>query len=206
MERDQNFYDVVLSTGAPVQFKTNSEVGSMDTTWITFIERGSRHGGAVLIVYFKDPPAYTIGDCTGETEFTMPPGPTRVWTVVKENEKIILLCNDVVIFDINYMTNTYRNERKCLESWGVDFEATRFSGSASDYYSQYTGGMFYNQYTGGMFYSQYTGGMFYCQYTGGMFYSQYTGGMFYSQYTGGMFYSQYTGGMFYSEYTFFQIF
>ena len=90
----------------------------------------------------------------------MPPGPTRVWTVVKQNERVILLCNDVVIFDVNYMTNSYRNESECRQRWNVDFEATRFSGGLEDYYSQYTGGMFYSQYTGGMFYSQYTGGMF----------------------------------------------
>ena len=85
----------------------------------------------------------------------MPPGPTRVWTVVKQNERVILLCNDVVIFDVNYMTNSYRNESECRQRWNVDFEATRFSGGLEDYYSQYTGGMFYSQYTEGMFYSDF---------------------------------------------------
>ena len=77
----------------------------------------------------------------------MPPGPTRVWTIFKQNERIILLCNDVVIFDVNYMTNDHQTnqQRKCPEYWGMDFEATRFHGDASDYYIQYTGGKVYSE-------------------------------------------------------------
>ena len=147
-DRGVNFYDIVLSTDAPVQIQTDTEVGRSNRgqfVQVLFQKRlGTMLESASISIKFSDPPAYYVGSCTDLVEFTMPPGPTRVWTVVKENEKIILLCNDVVIFDINYMTNSYRNESECRQRWDVDFEATRFHGSASDYYSQYTGGMFYS--------------------------------------------------------------
>ena len=130
---------------APIEIKTNSmvTVGSQDKIWIRFIENGTTDDGPSIKVFFRDPPAYHLGYCTGEVDFSMPPGPVRVWTFRKEDGRIKLDCNGEVIFDLNYVTNDHLTygEKKCLKYWTNDFGAIRLQGSAEDYFRQHHPGM-----------------------------------------------------------------
>ena len=112
------------------------------------MERGTTNTGPGFRIHFTDPPTYQLGYCSDNyVEFTMPPhGPIRVWTIRKENDKIKLDCNGVVIFDINYEINeqVVNGEMQCSKYWTKDFEAIQFQGSAEDYFRQlYPASMFF---------------------------------------------------------------
>ena len=111
------------------------------------MERGTTNTGPGFRIHFTDPPTYQLGYCSDKyVEFTMPPGPIRVWTIRKENDKIKLDCNGVVIFDINYEINEQEvnGEMQCSKYWTKDFEAIQFQGSAEDYFRQlYPASMFF---------------------------------------------------------------
>ena len=134
-------YDIPLDH-TPIQIKTDSEVGTDDAIWMRFIERVTTDHGPGLEIHFTDPPVYILEYCTGFVEFSMCPGPERVWTISKENQRIKLECNDEVLFDINYHDNNYLTDGlpKCMSYWGMmHFGSTKFQGSAADYYRQKPG-------------------------------------------------------------------
>ena len=139
---DQNINDIALDV-APIQVQTDSLVGSGDKLWVRFVEKGTNDGPGFW-VEFTDPPQYRLGYCNDRLEFTMPEGPIRVWTISRENDRIKLDCNGVVIFDINYMNNDWKTNgvEKCKSYWANDLGATRFQGGAADYYKQYAEGTF----------------------------------------------------------------
>ena len=139
---DQNIDDIALDV-APIQVQTNSLVGSGEKLWVRFVEKGTNDGPGFW-VEFTDPPQYRLGYCNDRSEFTMPEGPIRVWTISRENDRIKLDCNGVVIFDINYINNDWKTNgvEKCKFYWANDLGATRFQGGAADYYKQYTEGTF----------------------------------------------------------------
>ena len=125
---------------APIQIRTDSFVGSGDKLWLRFVKKGTDEGPGFWID-FTDPPSYILGYCTDHVKFTMPDGP-RVWTINRENDRIKLDCNSVIIFDINYMKNNWLTDgvEKCKSYWAKDLGAARFQGGAADYYNQYTEG------------------------------------------------------------------
>ena len=138
---DQRFDDIDLDV-APIQIQTNSIDGSYDLMWMRFLV-SSTDKGPGFYVYFWDQPVYGFGFCTEKVEFTMPPGPLRVWTISKENGKIKLNCNGVDIAEIDYMTDDYDSHyrgKQCKDYWGLNFGDTKFLGNATDYVKQYSAG------------------------------------------------------------------
>ena len=129
----------------PVQIKTDSRVGSGDRLWVRFVERSTDNGPGIS-VFFTDQPTYELGYCTSQPQFVnfnMPAATdnhVRIWTITKTDNKIKLQCNETVIFDINYKTNT----EICKSFWSLDFGQMKFQSedTATNFYRPHLRGKF----------------------------------------------------------------
>ena len=108
----------------PLQISTDSVIGSGDNLWVRFLDKNSE--GAGIHMKFVDPPSYTIGSCTQETDFSIPGTEKyRIWTFKKQDNTLQLLCNGVEIFNFNYGDSP----AECKSWWTKDFAKITFFGN-----------------------------------------------------------------------------
>ena len=116
--------------------------------WIQFFD--SHSGGFAGIVIWFEIPKYYIGFCESGTIplSNLGSDTTRIWTIKKEDKRLMLSCNGVQIFDFDIEMLKSR----CEERWTYNFDMMRFTDgtkveapanwidTASDFYRQYTNG------------------------------------------------------------------
>ena len=115
--------------------------------WITFHDAAYSYH-TYIDIYFSDPPKYTVGYCTKATEFTMPPGVdnVRLWTLIRAGERLLLLCNGELIFDLLI---AHHYGPTCATKWEKHYAYIDFGDSdksASDYYREFKKGKQKSQY------------------------------------------------------------
>ena len=127
----------------PLQIQTDSVVGSGDYLWVRFLDTNSE--GAGIDIKFTDPPSNSIGYCIPRVNFTMPGAEKyRIWTFIKQDNTLQLLCNGVEIFNFNYSDLS----TECW--WSKDIAKIAFpsneelTDTASDYYRSFKDGMLVN--------------------------------------------------------------
>ena len=117
-------------------------VGSKDLIWVQFISlpKSSEPG---IRISFGEPVKYGIGHCILNAPFTMPDSSVdKVWTFIKQDSSLQLLCNGEEIFDLNYKEHS----DSCKMNWLPDMARVRFSSSdtasdtASDLFRQFRNG------------------------------------------------------------------
>ena len=110
---------------------------------------GSAQNGITgFSVRFAPQPVYSIGACvalnTPISNETLGEDNDRIWTIEKDSARVKLLCNGVVIVDIEIKTSD-----SCGNLWSRDFAGMRFmdrsyngqtKDTASDFFRQYTAG------------------------------------------------------------------
>ena len=125
----------------PLQVQTDSALGSMDVMRVRFLKLSTTTGARVEVT-FSDPPTYTISSCgINNVIFNMPGGEKhRIWTFIKHDRTLQLLCNGVEIFNLNFGESA----NECREMWSLDFEEIKFSknvdgvaDTASDFFRAY---------------------------------------------------------------------
>ena len=128
----------------PLQIHTNSEIGSGDLIWAQFYDSDDTSRG--LTVSFVSPPNYDMGYCKGDTEIPLSKLGTnknRIWTIEKENTKIKVACNGILIFEYDPQLSS---DQECREKWAQDTSSLKFGSTssetdtASDFYRAYTTG------------------------------------------------------------------
>ena len=127
----------------PLQIQTDSIAKSGDVVWVWF--HGSTYDGAGIFIYFNELLTYTIGWCKKDKNvtFTLPGKEKyRIWTFMKQDNTLQLLCNGVEIFNFNY-AEPFSNNDECKTRWSQALTKMRFpsdsyvSDTASDYFRPY---------------------------------------------------------------------
>ena len=127
---------------------TDSQIGSEDQMWIQFFD--SNLGGFAGIVIWFESPKYYIGLCQSGTIPSSKLGTDtrRIWTIKKEDKRLVLSCNGVQIFNFDIKIS----KSGCEERWSYNFDVMRFTDgtkvkapanwidTASDFYRQFTDG------------------------------------------------------------------
>ena len=100
-----------------------------------------------ISVFFVNKPTYSLGYCDAQkfVQFNMPGTEKyRIWTIIKQNGTLQLLCNGVEIINYDYFESSTNG--KCKKRWSRDFFKIKFArnsnlnDTASDFYRPYTGG------------------------------------------------------------------
>ena len=132
----------------PLQVQTDSEIGSEDQMWIQFFD--SHLEGFTGIAIWFETPRYRIGHCQSGTIPSSKLGTDirRIWTIKKEDTRLMLSCNGMQIFDFDIQML----KSGCEERRSYDFDVMRFTDgtkveapanwidTASDFYRQFTDG------------------------------------------------------------------
>ena len=122
---------------SPLQIKTDSTDGSLQFSQVTFYTGEGQEVGSVLI-YFDDPPKYTINDCRSIPHpflDTLSSDVNKVWTISKlEGPRITIKCNEVTVADLLMSDGTC--DDPSWKTWLKDIEEIKFNDydDASDGY------------------------------------------------------------------------
>ena len=126
---------------------TDSGIGSGDQLWVQFFSSEDESKAAGFSISFGIIPKYSLGYCEINRLIDtrcFQVGDHNVWTIRKENKRVMLNCNKVQIFDIDTSLSA---EEDCEKKWSIQFDSMRFyddgeksPDTASDFYRPYTTG------------------------------------------------------------------
>ena len=118
----------------PLEFRTNSVLGSADKVHVTFYNAAGQYAGRVQLDFISTP-RYYIYLCTKiwtNLPVTLPSAADKVWRITKTADvRLVIHCNEVEVVNILISQET------CLYSsyWYRDVSKVRFEiDTASDYY------------------------------------------------------------------------
>ena len=126
---------------------TDSEIGSGDLLWVQFFSSNDESKAAGFSISFGSTPKYSLGYCEinksiDREMFRL--NSHKVWTIRKENTRVMLKCNGVQIFEIDTSLSAGEN---CEKKWSMKFDSMRFyadgeksADTASDFFRAYTSG------------------------------------------------------------------